>query len=218
MKLYPSIDYYSKILEKHEGEQCYVFVKSDGSNLRFEWTKKRGWHKFGTRNHLFDETHIVFGSAIPLFKERYGSALEQVFKNSKVFRGVDEVTVFAEWFGAKSFAGHHLPNDPKTLILFDVNPNKKGFLGPKQFLDEFGHLEVAELLGVENVTEDLKQAVRSGEYDCRSKLVIRNDDPEGVICKGGLFPHKGWMAKIKTENYYNLLKERHPEDWMALWE
>ncbi len=26
------------------GRPCIAFAKYDGSNLRFEWTPKRGWH------------------------------------------------------------------------------------------------------------------------------------------------------------------------------
>ena len=44
--------------------------------------------------------------------------------------------VYAEWFGAQSLAGMHKPWDHKRdIVLFDVNPHKKGFLGPKDFLD-----------------------------------------------------------------------------------
>ena len=28
--------------------QCITFEKYDGSNIRAEWTKKKGFHKFGT--------------------------------------------------------------------------------------------------------------------------------------------------------------------------
>jgi hypothetical protein len=47
--------------------RAHIFDKLDGSNLRFEWTKKRGWFKHGTRTRLFDETDPVFGGAIAMF-------------------------------------------------------------------------------------------------------------------------------------------------------
>jgi hypothetical protein len=213
MKTYPSIEHSAKAPRK----PCYVFVKYDGSNLRFEWSKKRGWYKFGTRKQMFDETMPVFGTAIPLFLQKYGDELPKVFKTDKQFRGVENFTVFAEWFGAKSFAGQHQPDDPKDIVLFDVNPLKKGFLGPKQFLDTFGHLPVAELLETGNLSDELIQRVRSGSLSVESKYEIRSEVPEGVICKGGE-GHDIWMAKIKTQKYYDELKARHPIDWQSLWE
>jgi hypothetical protein len=46
--------------------EAYVFDKLDGSNLRFEWKRKGGWYKYGTRHRLFDATDPGFGSAIEL--------------------------------------------------------------------------------------------------------------------------------------------------------
>lgn len=215
MKTYPSIAHSSKAPRK----PCYIFVKYDGSNIRFEYSKKRGWYKFGTRRLLFDETS-PFGPAIPLFKEKYADDLEKVFKTSKLFHGVDGVTVFCEWFGAKSFAGQHDENDPKNLVLFDVNPNKKGFLGPKEFLDEFGHLKVAELIEFGHMNDELINHVRTENFDVvdfRSKYDIKTEVPEGVICKGGSGKlHDLWMCKIKSQRYYDELKKRHPADWEKL--
>src|SRR4051812_37683249 len=86
-----------------KGEHCHVFVKYDGSNLRYEWTKKNGWWKFGTRKRLFDRTDPVFGLAIDVFLDKYAGELERIFKSDKAFRGVNEFTVFCEWFGMHSF-------------------------------------------------------------------------------------------------------------------
>jgi hypothetical protein len=188
----------------------------DGSNLRFGWSKKKGWHKFGTRKLMIDETSSMFGPAIPLFMQKYADDLEKVFK-TKEFRSVTEVIVYCEWFGAKSFAGWHDPDDPKDLVLFDVNPIKKGILGPKEFLDNFGHLKVAECLGLQNLNEELIDNVRNEKIDITSKYPIKTEIPEGVICKGNS-GHDLWMCKIKTTRYYEVLKDRHPQDWEDLWE
>lgn len=212
MKTYPSIDHSSKAPRK----TCHVFVKYDGSNLRYEFSKKKGWHKFGTRKLMFDQTSELFGPAIPLFLEKYGTDLETAFKH-KDFRGVDQFVVFAEWFGAKSFAGSHDPDDPKDIVLFDVNPHKKGILGPKRFLDHFGHLKVAEVIAIQNLNEELIQNVREERIDLASNYEIRGEIPEGVICKGD-DGHNLWMAKIKTSRYLQELKRRRPKDWEELWE
>lgn len=216
MKHYPSIPHSSKAPK----EACYAFVKYDGSNLRFTWTKKHGWCKYGTRNILFDKDTPVFGEAIDLFLNKYGDDLPKVFQNDKSFRSVDEFIVFCEWFGAKSFAGNHVPDDPKDIVLFDVNPHKKGILGPKQFLDSFGHLKVSELIWQGDMGEELISNVRASNLefiDFISKYEIKSEIPEGIICKGG-HSHKLWMCKIKTSNYLEELKKRYAQDWAKYWE
>jgi hypothetical protein len=213
MKDYPSIDGPSGGQHK----PCYAFVKYDGSNMRFEWSHKRGWYKFGLRKTMFDHTDPVFGSAIPLFLQKYGDDLERIFKTEKSFRGVKNFVVFAEWFGAESFSGAHKPWDQKDIVLFDVNPLKKGLLGPKEFLDLFGHLKVAEVVYQGNFGEWLIQAVRKEEIDVNSKYDVRAIIPEGVVCKGGS-GHKIWMAKIKTERYKEALKALYEQDWLKYWE
>lgn len=213
MKTYPSIKHSGSMAQ---GEDCHVFVKYDGSNLRFEWSQKQGWYKFGTRKTMFDESNEFYGPAINLFRQRYADGLEQVFRNTKIFRGIKSVVVFAEWFGKYSFAGQHRKNDPKTLILFDVNPNKKGFLSPSEFIDCFGHLEIAECISREKLDQEFIDQVKSGSYDCSSKYSIVNQVPEGVICKGGK-GHNLWMCKIKTQNYLDQLKENLGESWEKYW-
>lgn len=216
MKHYPSIQHSAKA--PHQA--CYAFVKYDGSNLRFEWSKKKGWHKFGTRNLLFDESSYVFGPAVPLFLQKYADDLSKVFQKEKSFRSIDRFIVFAEWFGAKSFAGAHEPDDPKDIVLFDVNPHKKGIIGPKQFLDIFGHLPVAECIWNGNLGEELISNVRASNFefiDFVSKYDIKSEVPEGIICKGG-DSHNLWMCKIKTQNYLEQLKKRYVQDWEKLWE
>lgn len=210
---------YPRILNSAQGphQDCSIFIKYDGSNLRFEWSKKRGWYKFGTRNQLIDKTEPIFGSAIDLFLNKYGSDLESIFKKEKELRNINNVIVFCEWFGAKSFAGMHHPDDPKEIILFDVNPIKKGILSPKEFLNLFGHLDVAELLDNKKFGNQLIKDVREGKFDCSSKKAIANEIPEGVICKGGT-GHKLWMAKIKTQAYYDKLKEVYQNEWTKYWE
>ena len=123
---------------------AYVFDKLDGSNLRFEWSKKQGWHKFGTRHRLFDETDVDFGPAIPLFMNGLANEIEKTCRD----QGFDRVVVFAEFWGDQSLGGYHDPDDPKRLSLFDVSVHKRGLLGPKDFVKLFGGCsDVAPLLG-----------------------------------------------------------------------
>lgn len=179
MKSYPSIEGPSK----GHHDKCYTFVKYDGSNLRFEWSRKRGWYKFGTRKCMFDETCNIFGPSIPLFLNKWADDLEQVFKNEKKFHGVQNVIIFGEYFGAESFSGAHKPWDKNTMFVpFDINLHKKGFLGPKEFLDMFGHLPVAEcILHNTNFGPELIEQVRKETIDLESKFEVKAEIPEGVI-------------------------------------
>jgi hypothetical protein len=214
MKSYPSIDGPAKAPQK----PCYGFVKYDGSNIRAEWSKKRGWYKFGTRKCMIDETDIIFGRACTLFKDKYGDSLETVFKSEKLFRGIQSVVAFFEFFGEKSFAGMHFPEEQKwDVVLFDLSLHKKGMIGPKEFLDSVGHLPVAEMIFEGNLGEELIQSVRSETLNCESKYEIKTEVPEGIICKGENGRNL-WMAKIKTERYREELRKRYRMDWEKYWE
>lgn len=167
---------------------------------------------------MIDHNHPIFGSSVPLFLQKYGDVLPDVFNKEKTFRGVQSVVVFAEWFGANSTGGCHRPEDPHDIVLFDVNPHKKGFLGPKQFLDLFGHLPVAELMWQGNFGPWLVEAVRKEKIDLMSKYPIHADIPEGVVVKGAAVGHDIWFCKIKSERYKACLKILYEADWEKYWE
>mgnify|MGYP000650323890 CR=1 FL=1 len=211
MKSYLSIMGASKAPHAH----CYAFVKYDGSNIRCAWSPKRGWYKFGTRKLMIDETNQYFGKAVTLFQQKYGDELAKVFKKDKQLRNCQEITVFSEWFGENSICGQHQENDKKDIVLFDINVHKKGFMSPKEFVETVGHLPVAELVYQGNLNTELILAVRSGSFDCNSKYPIKNKVPEGLVCKGG-DKHNLWMAKLKTEVWFEALRKYHPVDWEKL--
>ena len=209
MKQYPKIPN-TKDAEgrKHFGDFCFAFYKYDGSCLRFEWSKKRGWFKFGTRRRLFDQTDKDFGCAIEVFMQNHAEDLERVFRDNKNYNRFDKFVVFAEFFGPNSFAGLHKVNDPKELRIIDVAQIKKGIIGPKQFIKDFGHLNIAELIYQGKMTGNFTQGVRDGKYPV----------DEGVVCKGGE-DHKLWMMKIKTTDYLKRLKEVFQgNEWKNYWE
>lgn len=194
MKIYPSIP--SSKGQSFREFDAYVFDKLDGSNLRFEWTRKRGWFKYGTRERLFDTTDEVFGEAIPLFQNTLADPLAKVAKKE----GWDALTVFAEFYGPGSFAGLHVPGEPKRLTLFDANPYKKGILGPKRFLDFFGDLDVPKFLGRMRWTRGFVDRVRQGQ--------VEGITFEGVVGKGG-DGHDLVMAKAKTQAWVNKVLEKY---------
>ena len=193
MKTYPKIEYYNR---GFFGDTVYAFDKLDGSNIRAEWNKKRGWYKFGTRKQMIDENDINFGDAIPIFLEKYGDDLEKVFR--KTYSNIQNVVIFGEYVGENSFSGQHIEEDEKDVVLFDVNLYKKGFISPKDFYNNFGHLHIPNLVYKGVYDEDLIK-------DIRSNKTLK----EGVICKG-VRKTKGdeivWMTKIKTLDWLNKVK------------
>lgn len=199
MKTYPKIEYLS---DKFTGEKVWAFDKLDGSNIRFEWNKKRGWYKFGTRKNMISESDPNFGNAIPIFLEKYGDDLEKVFKTK--YSNYLSVVVFAEYLGENSFAGQHVDSDKKDLILFDVNLYKRGFIEPEEFIDNFGHLHIPKLIYNQNFNEDFINQVKENKFNLS----------EGVICKG-LRKTKGdnliWMTKIKTNQWLQKVKALYGE-------
>jgi len=213
MKHYPSINSASKAPR----EPCIGFVKYDGTNFRAEWSRKRGWYKFGVRNRLIDENEDIYGPSIPLFLNKYSDELVKVFKAHKKIKTCQSVIVYGEFFGTKSFAGSHMPCEDWDVVLFDVNPHKQGFISPREFVDEFGHLNVAEVIYQGDLTDQFIENVRNSDLDFESKYKVKTEVPEGVIVKGGS-GHRLWMAKVKSLAYKEALKKRYEADWIKFWE
>jgi len=166
-----------------------AFVKYDGSNLRWEWSPKKGWNKFGTRRQMFDASTPVYQDAIPLFLDQLGN--EIVYRTKQIVRNPERITAFTEFFGQSSFAGQHLETEAKELKLFDVFLFKKGFVPPKRFIEVYGDMpQAAEVIYQGNLNREFIMDVREGKYPVF----------EGVIAKGDDF-----MVKIKTKKYYELL-------------
>lgn len=197
MKLYPSIA--RSTGQSFQEFDAYVFDKLDGSNIRAEWSRKRGWNKYGTRERLLDLTDPDFGEAIPIFEKTYADDLAKIAKKE----GWDGLTVFMEFWGPNSIAGWHQKGEQKTLTLFDANPYKKGILGPREFLDLFGHLHTAKFLGKMHWTRGFVERVWNGE--------IEGVTLEGVVGKAGS-GHDLIMAKAKTAEWVKLVKARCGED------
>lgn len=197
MKEYPSIISYK---EAPKSVPCIAFDKLDGSNLRFEWQKKQGWFKFGTRHRLFNETDEVFGPAISIFHQKYGQKLYDVIR--KEYGWVEKIVAFCEFFGPSSFAGWHDIDERKDLVLFDIFIHKKGLIPPRQFIKIFKDFETPKIIYDGNINSDLINGVKEGSYPVTF---------EGVVCKGTLKTKKSeelWMCKIKTNAWLARLKEK----------
>ena len=195
MKQYPSVSpsYGTNFFEF----KAHVFDKLDGQNIRVEWDKKKGFTKFGSRHRLFDKSDLDFGPVIPLFMETISCKLEYLFKKNKVHKGI----VFMEYWGDKSFAGRHQPDDPKRLTVFDACFDNRGFLSPQDFRKMFeGEVDTPKYLGHYNWTRGFVDAVFKGE--------IVDITFEGVVGKAKERGGELIMAKAKTQKWLDAIKTR----------
>jgi len=200
MKAYDTIDYFGD----NWGLPIIGFDKLDGSNLRFEYSQKRGFYKFGTRNMMIDETHEQFGFAINLFKEKYNEGLSKLFK-TKDYRNTLAFVCFAELLGTKSaFGQHEFGNDTFDVTLIDVSQYKKGFVPPKQFVKDFGPLGIPRVVYEGNLNKELVQRVKVNEFGLS----------EGLVAKGVVRTKKGvdqiYSCKIKTDDWFERLRAKSP--------
>lgn len=199
MKEYPSIPHQK---EGHFGKKCLAFDKLDGSNMRFEWSKKRfkkgesnnGFYKSGTRTQMIDRNHEIFGNAVDIFHKKYSESLAKIFTNHKNYKNTDSFIVFAEYVGKNSFAGQHTDNsEDMDVVLFDVNPHKKGIISGFEFVDIFGNLHIPEIVYEGNYNKEFVHDVQNGKYNVS----------EGVVAKGA-----GWQCKVKTKEWVTKVKEK----------
>jgi len=187
---------------------CIAFYKYDGSNLRYEWNRKRGWYKFGTRRRLFDANDPEFGPAVEIFQETYADGLAHVFRDNKRYRGIEAAIVFCEYFGPSSFGCFQDWKEPHEVMLIDVAIHKKGMVLPRDFVNDFGYLKSAQVIYEGNFTDQFVQDVREGKYPVA----------EGVVAKGIIDGkrandvHGLWMSKVKTNWWMNELKRRAQTD------
>ena len=159
--------------------------------------------------------HVYLMNLIPssdvlsrYFKETYADALEKIFRTDKKFRDALSAMAFCEFLGPNSFAGRHKEDDPKELVLIDMNLYKKGFISATDFMDIFGHLKIAEMIYRGPLTSEFETQVRTG--------IIPHLN-EGVVCKGGE-GHDRWTCKIKTDAYRERLKQTYADKWQEFWE
>jgi hypothetical protein len=128
MKQYPSISHDIRSV------QAYAFDKLDGSNIRAEWHPKKGFWKFGSRTRLLGTDQPWLSKADELVKHKYGDELSKIFRAQRY----EKVVAFFEFYGANSFAGHHV-DEQHTVTLIDVSAHRHGIVPPKEFVKLFLH-------------------------------------------------------------------------------
>lgn len=189
MKTYPSI---STMIQM--GLPIYAFSKIDGSNIRAEWSKKKGFHKFGSRKRLLGEDQ-------PLLMKAQGLILEQQDIVAKICEKNrwESIIMFYEFAGQNSSFGNHVETDDHKVWLIDANPYKRGILPPRDFIDHFGSLNHAPLLYHGNCNNALLESVKDG--------TLEGMGPEGIVCKTKGKGNTILMFKIKREDWYLRLRE-----------
>lgn len=173
---------------------CYMFEKLDGSNIRAEWTRKKGFDKFGSRKVLIGPDSLL-GEAIKLIHEQTDS-LAPIFEKQRW----QKVTCFFEFYGPNSFAGLH-EDEPHVVKLIDVDVYKQGLLDVRDFIDLFP--DAAKLIHQGNFNKEIESQIRSGEFPGMTF--------EGVVCK--VPSSKKWtppfMFKVKNQAWISKVKERY---------
>jgi len=196
-------------------QRCIAFEKYDGTNLHWVWESELGWYAFGTRRDRFDlddsgvadfnDAHPGLEQAASIFLETLAGPLTDVLRCHEFFDST-EIIAFTEFLGPNSFAGKHKADDPKQLVLFDVQVSA-GFLAPERFIECFAELPIARVVYRGKLTGKFATDVREGKFDVA----------EGVVCKGGDTGNT-WMVKIKTNAYMDRLKCSFANDWENYWE
>lgn len=199
MKDYPSIPRATGTTFR-EIPGAMIFDKLDGSNLRSQWSKKQGWYKHGKRTGLIDDSNPHLTIAPALFMETLAEPLTKLAVDNRW----KELIVFYEFWGAKSIAGLHYEGDPKFLTVFDAVPEKRGFLGPRDFLKIFeDKVPTPKYLGTHNFTRGFVERVRQGEFEGVTF--------EGVVAKAGA-KHDIVRGKAKTQAWIDRVIEVHGEE------
>ena len=184
MKTYPTIS--SKPIFN---QNVFAFDKLDGSNIRAEWSRKRGFYKYGSRRRLVGADERPLGLSINLINDLYGDELSKRLLNERV----DSAVCYFEFSGPNSFAGVHDENDNFDVVLFDVSLYKKGFI---KFTNG---LSIPKLIHRGNINDEFISNIRAGQIDGVTF--------EGVVCK---YFHKNQihMFKIKSQAWFDKLRER----------
>lgn len=199
MKEYPSIFKFGKgPLEI--GSYIYAFDKLDGSNIRAEWSKKRGFYKFGSRTQLINESSPTLGESISLIKDKYEKEITDKFKSK-----TENIVCFFEFFGNSSFAGNHIKDEKHDVVLFDINMQNYGLLKPKEFIEFTKNMHTPKIVYEGNLSKEFENDIWDGKYSVTF---------EGVVCKSNLRDrHQNIMsAKIKTKAWIEKLRSVCGED------
>jgi len=203
MRDYPSIPSYAELGRGYyKGMTIYAWDKLDGSNMRAEWSSKKGFYKFGKRKHLASSDTPFLTEAPDLFRNKYEDDLDKIFRKNRWERAI----CFFEFFGPNSFAGNHEEKDRDKfdVVLFDVALNKKTIMAPKEFYKMFGRLNLPNLIHVGRVNHEFADQILNS--------AIEGVSYEGVVCKGFNKERGLIMFKIKSRAWVDEVRQYYRDD------
>lgn len=198
MKQYPTIP-------KKPAGNCtsfWVFDKLDGSNIRAEWSVKRGFFKFGTRKRLLGSDQGVLAVAQGL-ADKEEKQFRSIFSHNKIEKAV----CFFEFWGPKSFAGSHVANDSHRLTLIDVDVYKQGMMSPSGFLDLFhsSSIDIPAFLHHGPIDDNFRNLVKTSRLPGMTY--------EGVVCKAWSKRKRTVeMFKIKSDAWISAVKAKYRDN------
>ena len=173
--------------------QCICWDKLDGQTAVAEISSKKGFHKFGSKKVLIDESHPFMGESVGLIKNKYQ---EDILKVMKKFR-VQDLTCYFEFFGPNSAFGRH-QDEQHDVVLFDVLIPKQGIIDTRDFLKTFGHLDIPRIIHQGKVNKQLIEQIWNDE--------IEGITFEGVVCKTNI-RGSNYSFKLKTKKWMDKLRE-----------
>ena len=170
------------------GQRCIAFEKLDGSNVRFEWSGKQGWYKFGTRKTMIGhDSYFKQAKSLILATD---DLIPKILDYPKF-----PFVAFFEFLGDGSFAGFHI-DDPKRIILLDVSIYKKGILSPFDFIKKFNTLiPIPKIIFDGHLTQNFVDNVKHNKIGSFEGAVIKGIDNNRV-----------WMTKIKSDAWINAVR------------
>ena len=193
MKTYPSIT------TRIDNKNVYcIFDKLDGSNIRAEWSNKKGFYKFGSRTQLLTESQgILFSSIekIKKFRNSEGIVLNEYLKQFNI----ESAVCFFEYYSDTSFAGSHPQDeDEMKLALIDVSFYKKGMLCPENFIKYFNSFPIPKILYKGKITEELLDSVRNSTLEGMTEEGIIAKELNSVDGRFNMFKFKSrlWLDKL----------------------
>lgn len=192
--VWPSISTSRKKKDQFRFNASWIgFDKLDGSIIRAEWSKKKGFYKFGRKHGLLDHSNPVLLEASSLVERNYGFLSDTFGK-----KGWPRVVAFFEFLGKNSFAGSH-EDEEHSVHLIDLAIYRKGLLDPEE-------------LAAMNVP-GASQVVHRGIVSFPLLMEIHHGELEGVTLEGVVFKRtneKGRreMFKTKSHTWYTKLHKK----------
>jgi len=190
MKAYPSIKQFRA--DRHADFVGHTFAKHDGSNLRFEWSRKQGWFRFGSRRRLLEREHPSFGKSMAMFESGFAEAFERFATDNNH----DSMVVYCEFWGPESFAGEHEADDDHVLTPIDVAIYKKGLLATDSFVEKFGGKFDLGYLGEQTWDGQFVDSVRASTFEGMSFEGVVGKTGNGHQRKAIKLKSKAWVEKV----------------------